>query len=113
MSVCFADLKNKNKIIPNQDLIVMIMNILRNDSYIRVEYKVFNSLTCEELQLGNCSIKNITWRWIMGDKSKVLAVCVSEKKGVVKHAVDFVEVNDKGIVGNITTLLTSTLIALL
>ena len=37
---------------------------------------------------------------IMADKSKVLAVCVSEKKGVVKHAVDFVEVNDKGIVGD-------------
>ena len=36
----------------------------------------------------------------MASKSKVLAVCISEKKGVVKHAVDFVEVNDKGIVGD-------------
>ena len=33
-------------------------------------------------------------------KSKVLAVCISEKKGVVKHEVDIVEVNDKGIVGD-------------
>jgi len=59
LSVCFNDLKNYYELSLNQDLIVMIMNILRNDSYIRVEYKVFNSLTCEELQLGNCSIKNI------------------------------------------------------
>ena len=36
----------------------------------------------------------------MVGKSKVLAVCISEKKGVVKHAVDFVDVNDKGIVGD-------------
>ena len=36
----------------------------------------------------------------MAGKSKVLAVCISEKKGIVKHAVDFVEVNDKGIVGD-------------
>ena len=36
----------------------------------------------------------------MASKSKVLAVCISEKKGIVKHAVDFVEVNDKGIVGD-------------
>ena len=37
---------------------------------------------------------------IMADTSKVLAVCVSEKKGVVKHAVENVIVNDKGIVGD-------------
>ena len=36
----------------------------------------------------------------MADKSKVLAVCISEKKGIVKHTVDFVDVNDKGIVGH-------------
>ena len=36
----------------------------------------------------------------MAEKSKVLAVCISEKKGIVKNAVDFVEVNDKGIVGD-------------
>ena len=59
LSVCFNDLKNYYELSLNQDLIVMIMNILRNDSYIRVEYKVFNSLTCEELKLGNCSVKNI------------------------------------------------------
>ena len=59
LSVCFEDLKNKNKIIPYQNLIVMIMNIFRSDSYIRVEYKVFDSSTCEELNLADCSIKNI------------------------------------------------------
>ena len=59
LSVCFDDLKNYYELSLNQDLIVMIMNIFRNDSYIRVEYKVFDSLTCEELQLGNCSTKNI------------------------------------------------------
>ena len=36
----------------------------------------------------------------MANTSKVLAVCVSEKKGVVKHAVDCIEVNDKGIIGD-------------
>ena len=37
----------------------MIMNIFRSDSYIRVEYKVFNSVTCEELNLADCDTKNI------------------------------------------------------
>ena len=59
LSVCFDDLKNNYEISQNQDLIVMIMNIKRNDSYIRVEYKVFDSITCEELNLGNCTAKNI------------------------------------------------------
>ena len=36
----------------------------------------------------------------MGNKSKVIAVCISEKKGIVKHAVDYVEVNEKGIIGD-------------
>ena len=34
------------------------------------------------------------------NKSKVLAVCISERKGVVKHAVDCVEVDEKGIKGD-------------
>lgn len=34
------------------------------------------------------------------NKSKVLAVCISERKGVVKHAVDCIEVDEKGIVGD-------------
>ncbi len=32
--------------------------------------------------------------------SKVIAVCISEKKGTTKHAVDYVTVNEKGIIGD-------------
>ena len=59
LSVCYDDLKNYNNISQTQDLIVMIMNIYNNNSYIKVEYKVFDSITCEELDLSNCTKKNI------------------------------------------------------
>ena len=59
LSVCFDELKNYYEINPNQDLIVMILNIKQQNSYVRVEYKVFDSITCEELYLGNCSKKEI------------------------------------------------------
>ena len=36
----------------------------------------------------------------MNKESKVLAICISEKKGTVKHAVDSIELNDKGIIGD-------------
>ena len=36
----------------------------------------------------------------MNKESKVLAVCISEKKGTVKHEVDSIELNDKGIIGD-------------
>ena len=59
LSVCYDDLKNYYNISQAQDLIVMIMNIYNNNSYIKVEYKVFDSITCEELDLSNCTKKNI------------------------------------------------------
>ena len=59
LSVCFNDLREHYDISPTQDFIVMIMNIYNGDSYIKVEYKVFDSITCQELDLANCSIKNI------------------------------------------------------
>ena len=59
LSGCFNDLREYYKIDNNIDLIVMIMNIYNNESYIRVEYKVFDSSTCEELDLSNCTEKNI------------------------------------------------------
>jgi len=59
LSVCYDDLKNYYNISQTQDLIVMIMNIYNNNSYIKVEYKVFDSITCEELDLSNCTKKNI------------------------------------------------------
>ena len=34
----------------------------------------------------------------MNKESKVLAVCISEKKGTVKHPVDVIELNEKGII---------------
>ena len=34
----------------------------------------------------------------MNKESKVLAVCISEKKGTVKHEVDVIELNEKGII---------------
>ena len=36
----------------------------------------------------------------MNKESKVLAVCISEKKGTVKHPVDVIELNEKGIIGD-------------
>ena len=36
----------------------------------------------------------------MNKESKVLAVCISEKKGTVKHEVDVIELNEKGIIGD-------------
>ena len=60
LSVCFDELKTSFNISENIDLIVMIMNIYNKTSSIRVEYKVFNSKTCQELDLNNCSIKNIS-----------------------------------------------------
>ena len=60
LSVCFNELKSSNNINENQDLIIMIMNIYNNTSSIRVEYKIFESVTCKELDLNNCSIKNIS-----------------------------------------------------
>ena len=36
----------------------------------------------------------------MNKESKVLAVCISEKKGTVKHLVDVIELNEKGIIGD-------------
>ena len=59
LSVCFNDLKNANGINQDQNLIVMIMNIFGINSYVRVEYKVFDSITCKELNLGACNVKNI------------------------------------------------------
>ena len=59
LSVCFDDLRKHYDISPNQDLIVMIMNIYNENSFIKVEYKVFDSVTCQELDLSNCSVKNI------------------------------------------------------
>ena len=59
LSVCFSDLKKAYQINQNQDLIVMIMNIYGIKSYIKVEYKVFDSITCKELDLSICHTKNI------------------------------------------------------
>ena len=36
----------------------------------------------------------------MNKESKVLAICISEKKGTVKHEVDVIELNEKGIIGD-------------
>ena len=36
----------------------------------------------------------------MNKESKVLAVCISEKKGTVKHPVDVIDLNEKGIIGD-------------
>ena len=36
----------------------------------------------------------------MNKESKVLAVCISEKKGTVKHPVNVIELNEKGIIGD-------------
>ena len=58
LSVCFSDLKKYYKISKNHDLIVLIMNI-QKDSNIRVEYKIYNSITCEELDLSQCSQSNV------------------------------------------------------
>ena len=58
LSVCFSDLKKYYKISKNHDLIVLIMNI-QKDSNIRVEYKIYNSITCEELDLSQCSQPNV------------------------------------------------------
>ena len=60
LSVCYDELKKKNNIYKNQDLIIMVMNIYNPFSNIRVEYKIYNSITCQELDLNNCSIKNIS-----------------------------------------------------
>ena len=58
LSVCFSDLKKYYKISKNHDLIVLSMNI-QKDSNIRVEYKIYNSITCEELDLSQCSQPNV------------------------------------------------------
>ena len=60
LSVCFNELKNLSNINQNNDLIIMIMNIYNKDSSIQVEYKIFNSITCQELELDKCSIKKIS-----------------------------------------------------
>ena len=59
LSICFSDLKKYYKISKNHDLIVLIMNFYKQNSNIRVEYKVYNSITCEELDLSQCSQPNI------------------------------------------------------
>ncbi len=59
LSVCFGDLRKHYDISPNQELIVMIMNIFNGNSFIKVEYKVFDSITCQELDLSYCNIKKI------------------------------------------------------
>ena len=59
LSVCFGDLRKHYDISPNQELIVMIMNIFNGNSFIKVEYKVFDSITCQELDLSYCNVKKI------------------------------------------------------
>lgn len=59
LSVCFNDLKKHYKLSKNHDLIILIMNIYQKNSNIRVEYKIYNSITCEELDLTHCSQPNI------------------------------------------------------
>ena len=59
LSVCFDEIKKYYDINQKEDLIVMIMNILREDSYTIVEYKIFDSISCQELYIGNCTKKTI------------------------------------------------------
>ena len=59
LSVCFEDLKKAYGINQNQDLIVMFMNIYGIKSYTKVEYKIFDSINCKELDLSFCKTKNI------------------------------------------------------
>ena len=59
LSECFGDLRKHYDISPNQELIVMIMNIFNGNSFIKVEYKVFDSITCQELDLSYCNVKKI------------------------------------------------------
>ena len=60
LSICIDELKNTHHIKKNQDLIIMIMNIYNKNTSISVEYKIFNSITCEELYLDNCTQNNIS-----------------------------------------------------
>ena len=60
LSVCFDELKELYEIKKNRDLIVMIMNIYNKNTSIQVEYKIFDSLDCQELDLNNCSVQNIS-----------------------------------------------------
>ena len=60
LSICIDELKNIYHIKKNQDLIIMIMNIYNKNTSISVEYKIFNSITCEELNLNNCTQNNIS-----------------------------------------------------
>ena len=60
LSVCFDELKELNNINKNRDFIIMIMNIYNKNTSIQLEYKIFDSLDCKELDLKNCSVKNIS-----------------------------------------------------
>ena len=88
LSVCFDELKKINNINKNQDLIIMIMNIYNKHSSIRVEYKIFNSITCEELNLNDCSQKNISTNINLNnyfDENKIQTAKKMYDKGIIVY----------------------------